>query len=78
MEATLKGMVQYVDASLVFTIPYACVSIAYCDSLLHSRLVMVDWTLNVALIVYSYNDLMQNIRGQYISESLKSEMWSLA
>ena len=42
MEATLKRMVQYVDASLAFTTPYACVSIAYCDSLLLSRLVMLD------------------------------------
>ena len=43
MEATLKRMVQYVDASLVYTTPCACVWNAYCDSLVHS-LVVVDRT----------------------------------
>ena len=53
MEATLKRMVQYVDASLAYTTPYVCVWNAYCESLLHS-LVVVYKTLNVALIVYSH------------------------
>ena len=56
MEATLKRMVQYVDASLVYITPYACVWNAYCNSLVHS-LVVVDKTHDVALIVYSYNEL---------------------
>ena len=77
MEATLKRMVQYVDASLVYTTPYACVWNAYCDSLEHS-LVVVDRTRDVALIVYSYNELTQNISGQCISKWSEREMWSLA
>ena len=77
MEATLKRMVQYVAASLVCTTPYACVLNAYCDSLVHS-LVVVDRTQDEALIVYSYNELMQNISGQCISKSSEREMWSLA
>ena len=36
MEATLKRIVQYVDASLVYTTPYVCIWNAYCDSLVHS------------------------------------------
>ena len=77
MEATLRCIVQYVDASLVFTTPYACVWKNYCDSLVHS-LVVVDRTQDTALIVYSYNELTQNISGQYISKWSKREMWSLA
>ena len=77
MEATLKRIVQYVDTSVVYTTPYACVWNAYCDSLVHS-LVVVDRTQDTALIVYSYNELTQNIRGQYISKWSEREMWSLA
>ena len=76
MDATLKRIVQYVDASLVYTTSYACVWNAYIDSLLHS-LVVVDRTRNKALIVYSYNELTQNISGQYISKWSEKEMWSL-
>ena len=77
MEATLRRIIQYVDASLVYTTPYAYVWNAYCDSLLHS-LVVVDRTQNVVLIVYSYNELTQNISGQYISKWSEKDMWSLA
>ena len=77
MEATLRRIIQYVDPSLVYTTPYACVWNAYCDSLLHS-LVVVDRTRDVALIVYSYNELTQYMSGQYISKWSKKEMWSLA
>ena len=77
MEATLKRIVQYVDASLVYTTPYVCVWNVYCDSLLHS-LVVVDRTQDAALIVYSYNELTQNISGQYISKWSEREMWTLA
>ena len=56
MEATLKRIVQYVDASVVYTTPYACVWNAYCDSLVHS-LVVGNRTQDTALIVYSYNEL---------------------
>ena len=77
MGATLKCIVQYVDDSLVYTTPYACVWNAYCESLLHS-LVVVDRTQDAALIVYSYNELTQNISGQYISKWSEREMWSLA
>ena len=77
MEATLRRIIQYVDASLVYTTPYACVWKNYCDSLVHS-LVVVDRTQDTALIMNSYNDLTQNISGQYISKWSKREMWSLA
>ena len=50
---------------------------AFCDSLVHS-LVVVDRTPDVALIVYSYNELTQNISGQCISKWSEREMWSLA
>ena len=77
MEATLMRIIQYVDASLVYTTPYACVWKNYCDSLVHT-LVVVDRTQDMALIVYSYNELTQNISRQYISKWSKREMWSLA
>ena len=65
MEATWKRMVQYVDASLVYTTPYACVWNAYCDSLVHS-LVVVDRTRDVALIVNLRKTLVDNalVNGQ--------------
>ena len=77
MEVTLKRIIQYVDASVVYTTPYTCVWNAYCDSLVHS-LVVVNRTQDTALIVYSYNELTQNISGQYISKWSEREMWSLA
>ena len=73
MEATLKRMVQYVDASLAYTAPYACVWNAHFDSLVHS-LVVVNRTRDVALIVYSYNELTQNVSGQCISKWSEREM----
>ena len=76
MEVTLKRIVQYVDASMVYTTPYTCVWNAYCDSLVHS-LVVVNRTQDTALIVYSYNELTQNISGQYISKWSERKMWSL-
>ena len=39
---------------------------------------MVYRTQDTALIVYSYNELTQNISGQYISKWSEREMWSLA
>ena len=39
---------------------------------------MVDRTQDTALIVYSYNELTQNISGQYISKWSEREMWLLA
>ena len=39
---------------------------------------MVNRTQDTALIVYSYNELTQNISGQYISKWSEREMWSLA
>ena len=77
IEAALRRIVQYVDSSLVYTTPCACVWNTYCDSLVHS-LVVVNRTQDTALIVYSYNELMQNISGQYISKWSEREMWSLA
>ena len=69
MEATLKRIVQYVDASLA----YACVWNVNCDSLVHS-VVVVKITQDTALIVYSCNEVMQNISGQYISKWSEREM----
>ena len=77
MEATLKRVVQYVDASLVYTTPFSSVWNAYCDCMAHS-LVVVDRTKDIALLVYSYNELTQNISGQLISKWSEREMWSLA
>ena len=37
----------------------------------------MDRIRNVALIVYSYNELTQNISGQYISKWSEKETWSL-
>ena len=56
MEAALNCMVQYLEASLIYTTSYVCVWNMYCGSLLHS-LVVVDRTYDVALIVHSYNKL---------------------
>ena len=56
MEAALSRMVQYVEASLIYTTPYVCVWKIYCGSLLHS-LVVVDRTQDVVLIVHSNNEL---------------------
>ena len=43
-----------------------------------NSLVVVDRTQDAALIVYSYNELTQNISGQYISKWAEREMWWLA
>ena len=56
---------------------YSSVWNTYCDSLVHS-LVVVDRTQDMALIMYSYNELTQNISEQYISKWAAREMWSVA
>ena len=58
MEATLKCIIQYVDASLVYTTPYVWGWHAYYDSLLHSLVEKERrhrHVLDMAPIVYSYN-----------------------
>ena len=63
MKTTLKRNVQYVNVSLVYMTCNYCAWNAYCGSLVHS-LIVVDGTQDTAFIVYSYNELTQNISGQ--------------
>ena len=77
MEDCLQRIVRYVDPSLVYSTPYASVWKNYCDAMKHN-LVVVDRSRDTALIVYTYNELTNNISGQYISNWQQKEMWVLA
>ncbi len=77
MQETLARIVGYVDRVLVYSTPYASVWKSYCDIMLHS-LVVVDRIHDMAVVVYSYNELTQNISGQCISNWQERERWCLA
>ena len=77
MKDSLLRIINYVDKNLVYSTPYEKTWTAYCNSFLHS-LVVVDRKRDVALLVYSYNELTKNISGQTIHDWSKREKWSLS
>ena len=77
MENTLIRITQYVDKDLVYSTPYAKTWAVYCNSFVHS-LVVVDRPRKVAILVYSYNELTKNISGQVIDKWPQRERWCLA
>ena len=69
---TLSQIEQYIPKSLVYSTPFVRAWETYCNSFKHS-LVCVDLSANVALIVYSYNELTNKISGQIIENWYDSE-----
>ena len=63
MENTLTRITDYVTPSLVYSTPFADTWRAYCDSMLHS-LVVVDRTHDVVLLVYTYNEVTKDISAR--------------
>lgn len=77
MENTLTRITDYVTPSLVYSTPFADTWRAYCDSMLHS-LVVVDRTHDVVLLVYTYNEVTKVISGQFVEKWSEKENWCLA
>lgn len=77
MEHTLTLITQYVSPTLVYSIHFACIWRAYCECML-DRLVLVDRTLDIGLLVYAYKEVTKNISGQFVEKWSKIEKWSLA
>ena len=72
MEDTLKRITQYVLLSLVNSTPFSDTWRAYCDAMLHS-LVVIDRRRDVGLIVYTYNEMTNNINGQFVKHWLETK-----
>ena len=77
MENTLARITGYIPHSYVYSTPYADTWKAYCHAMLHS-LIVIDRTRDVALLVYSYNDVMKDRSGQFVEKWSKKEQWCLA
>ena len=77
MKNTLARITEYIPHSFVYSTPYADTWKAYCDAMLHS-LIVIDRTRDVALLVYSYNDVTKDISGQFVEKWSEKEQWCLA
>ncbi|CAB4013171.1 Hypothetical predicted protein [Paramuricea clavata] len=76
MEDTLLRITEYVPPAIVYSTPFGETWRAYCDSMLHS-LVVIDRTRDVGLIVYTYNEMTKNISGQFVESWADKEKWCL-
>jgi len=76
IERTLHNIVGYIPAALVYSTPFADVWRTYCNSFRHS-LVCVDRSVDVGLIVYSYNEITGNISGESYERWSEREKWCL-
>ena len=76
IESVLFKIVEYIPKELVFSTPYSAVWKSYCESFKHS-LVCIDRYQNIGLVVYSYNELTENISGFYHENWSEKEKWCL-
>lgn len=78
MERALLDITQYVPPSLVFITPYAAAWKAYCDSLLHSLILVYKdkQQKETAFIIYSYNEVTDRLSGNSITNWNRE--WCLA
>ena len=74
----LERIIDYIPKNIVFSTPYKEIWRSYCNSFKHS-LVCIDNSKDVAIVVYSYNQITGNISGQEIDNWTKSkkEKWCL-
>ena len=77
MEDALQRVTEYVPSTLVYSTPFADTWKAYCDTMLHS-LVVVDRIRDVGLIVYTYSEMTKNISGQFVEHWSEKEQWCLS
>ena len=76
IDSVLQNIVQYIPQSLVYSTSYAATWKAYCEHFKHS-LVCIDRSEDIAVIVYSYNEITKNISGQYLERWSEREKWCL-
>ena len=76
IESVLFKIVEYIPKELVFSTPYSAVWKSYCESFKHS-LVCIDRYQNIGVVVYSYNELTENISGFYHENWSEKEKWCL-
>ena len=76
IDRVLQSIVRYVPKSLVYSTPYTATWKAYCSTFVHS-LVCIDRTQDIAVVVYSYNEITNNISGQYYEKWSEREKWAL-
>ena len=69
---TLDGIVNHVPESLVYSTPFSSTWEVYCNTFLHSLVCIHD---NLALLVYSYNEVTRKISGQLIENYSKNADW---
>ena len=76
IESVLFKIIEYIPKELVFSTPYSAVWKSYCESFKHS-LVCIDRYQNIGVVVYSYNELTENISGFYHENWSEKEKWCL-
>ena len=76
IDRILGDIIRYVPKSLVYSTSYSATWNLYCDTFLHS-LVCIDRHEDLGVIIYSYNDITGNIRGQYYEKWSTREKWCL-
>ena len=76
IEESLQSIVARIPTMLIYSTPFAKVWSSYCASFQHS-LVCVDRSKDIGLIVYSYNEITQNISGESYEKWSEREKWCL-
>ena len=76
IDSVLYKIVEYIPRELVFSTPYSAVWKSYCENFKHS-LVCIDRLQDIGLVVYSYNELTENISGFVHENWSEKEKWCL-
>eukprot|EP00116_Pleurobrachia_bachei_P001912 sb/3462174/ len=74
IQETLDAIVRNIPADLVYSTPFASVWEVYCNTFNHS-LICVEGDL--ALLVYTYNEITDKIAGQFIENYERKRLWVL-
>ena len=72
----VQKITEYIPKNLVYSTAYEKTWESYCNCFKHS-LVCIDRSQDIGIIVYSYNEITQNISGQVIENWSQKEKWCL-
>ena len=76
IDKIVEKITEYIPKKLVYSTAYKKIWESYCNSFKHS-LVCIDRSQDIGIIVYSYNEITQNISGQVIENWNQKEKWCL-
>ena len=73
----LSGLLTYIPDHMVYSTPYVDTWKAYCEVMLHS-LIIVDKDRNLALLVYTYNEVSRLVSGTFVRDWENNSHWCMS